>query len=759
MNEILKTVLSLSLSGSLLILLLLLCKPLIRSRFSKCWQYYIWLVVIARLLLPITPEASPISTMFQEIDGAIVQTYTTTHGQYIVPTPRPQNDIITTGDTPPQSEAPFTDTTRPQNFITVLIQNLWLIWFVVALILLIRKVTIYQGFVKYIKAGRAEVSDTALLDQLALIGEQIEVKKPVELYTNNLISTPLLLGFFRPCIVLPTTNLSDIDFRYTILHELTHYKRKDMFYKWLVQFAICLHWFNPFVYVMGREVGRTCELSCDETVIKALNLQERRAYGDTLLNALGMGGNYKDSLASVTLNESKELLKERLDAIMYFKKKSKIVALGALAITIVVMIGALLIGAYAGNKSSANDKDLLLPIDNTVFLNSDYEKIIALRFKDYEQMTISQYQNKVWEIADTEEYRNLIEQMSFDSQLLEMQNTNKTASFFFHTLLPLISEDWEQNQFQYGIMAPQSMNEDPVNSPAQLDITFSYTILNPKSMTVGEYETIRNNIQQDLQKFLWGRSNDELQDKGQMEQAIQDEVERFIQEVNTADFKVNDYTFIFIELLSDSDNPDNIVGVPWEVQGTEADYQSLLQLRTANYDSETVEKFDLSLLNWANENYDIYSRIIENDLLQNNLPSFLTDEEKSFISVTLRASNAENSMSVQNHYSKEDVPVPGLTFEMKKGSETDKYAYLMYGYSYKMEASTLTVRERDLALAGVSNDIQEYWEEKSLDELYTIDSDELYNHLEAILKKHSTDSMIISLEKNLFIFDTSTMFQ
>ena len=55
MNELLKTILSLSLSGSFLILILLLCRPIVRDRLSKQWQYYIWLVVISRLLLPFTP--------------------------------------------------------------------------------------------------------------------------------------------------------------------------------------------------------------------------------------------------------------------------------------------------------------------------------------------------------------------------------------------------------------------------------------------------------------------------------------------------------------------------------------------------------------------------------------------------------------------------------------------------------------------------------------------------------------------------------
>lgn len=345
MNEILKIVLSLSLSGSLLILVLLLCKPLFRNRINKCWQYYIWLVVIARLLLPFTPETSPVGTLFQQVGHVIVQTDTTT-GQNIAPAPQLGADTAIKNDTTPKNGVTDAAPT-PQRLFTILIQNLWLIWLVVALILIIRKVTIYQGFVKYIKAGRMEVSDTAILDRLALIGEQAGIKRPVELYTNSLISSPLLLGFFRPCIVLPSTDLALIDLDYTLLHELTHYKRRDMFYKWLVQFAICLHWFNPLVYVMGREVGRTCELACDETVIKALDPQGRRAYGDTLLNAIGAGGSYKNSLASVTFNESKELLKERLDAIMKYKRTSKIMFTVTLAITLLMVTGATAIGAYA----------------------------------------------------------------------------------------------------------------------------------------------------------------------------------------------------------------------------------------------------------------------------------------------------------------------------------------------------------------------------------------------------------------------------
>lgn len=124
----------------------------------------------------------------------------------------------------------------------------------IAFNLLIRKIAVYQSFVSYVKAGRILVSDIKLLDRLTVLAGPAGIKKPVELCVNPLISSPLLIGFFRPCIVLPGADISENDFRYTVLHELTHFRRRDMFYKWLVQITVCLHWFNPLVSIMSREI-------------------------------------------------------------------------------------------------------------------------------------------------------------------------------------------------------------------------------------------------------------------------------------------------------------------------------------------------------------------------------------------------------------------------------------------------------------------------------------------------------------------------
>ena len=345
MNGLMKMVLSLSASGSLTILVLFLCKPFLKNRMGRQWQYYLWLVAVARLLLPLAPEVSLVGMLFQDSSPPAVQV------PMAVPPGEDRAPVLPSGggsfeeepsaaDSEPSAGPPAVD------MGVVVSQNLYLVWLGGALALLVRKATMYQSFARYVQAGWEEVSQVELLDRLAQIGAEAGVNRPVELYVNSLVSSPLLLGIFRPCIVLPTASLPENDFTYTIRHELTHLRRRDLLYKWLVQLAVCLHWFNPLAWLMGREISRACELACDEAVLLSLNPEERRAYGDTLLRAVGAGGGYHNSRASAALSESAEQLKERLWSIMNYKKRSKLATVLSLLFAAVLAAGAVAMGAY-----------------------------------------------------------------------------------------------------------------------------------------------------------------------------------------------------------------------------------------------------------------------------------------------------------------------------------------------------------------------------------------------------------------------------
>lgn len=420
MNSIFLLFLSMSVSGSLMILILLFLKSLLRNKISRQWQYYAWLIVIARLLLPITPDTSLVGNLFRWADQAASPASGIMYDgdESMRPTSQediPFNDIMQSlmgnrngipsekGDLSEVSALAQDDkvpgtaeflqdridngtavflqdskdngtvkslrgTNGPENTdrsmrenMTAVLGELWIFWLAGVLVLLVQKITVYQSYAKYIRAGCREVADIALLELLAREEKRAGVKRPVELYANGMVSSPMLLGLFHPCIILPTTDLPQEEFLCTVRHELIHYRRRDMPYKWLVQITVCLHWFNPLVYLMGQELGRACELSCDEAVIRSLDQQGRRIYGDTLLHAVKTGGGFREPFASVLLGESAKLLRERLDAIMKYKKMSKKGCCAALLISVALAFGFAASGAYAAGNAMGNETVIPAP--------------------------------------------------------------------------------------------------------------------------------------------------------------------------------------------------------------------------------------------------------------------------------------------------------------------------------------------------------------------------------------------------------------
>ena len=391
MNDVMRMVFSLSLSGTLLIFVLFLCKPFYKNRISRRWQYYIWLVVIARLLIPFAPKQNLMGMMFDRMEQATAERVGQTAEQPAEEKKTESGlkssesvseaDTASTGSYAGRTDIADADMQPTASYIfgknvAGILQYLWLIWLGGAAFLLIRRVTVYQSFVKYIRTGREEVSDIKLLDLLAETEEQMGIKHPVELYTNTLVSSPLLLGLFRPCIILPKTDLSWEDLRYTIRHELIHYRRFDLLYKWLVQITVCLHWFNPFVWLMGKETGRACELACDETLAEGLDARGRRAYGDTLLRAAkdGSGDSFREPVVSLTLSENGKLLKERLGAIADFRKQSKAVKALSAFLAAMLILGGVMTGAAAPAALAAS-------ADGNAFLAEENASMETLEFK------------------------------------------------------------------------------------------------------------------------------------------------------------------------------------------------------------------------------------------------------------------------------------------------------------------------------------------------------------------------------------------
>lgn len=365
MNMLFQTILSMSVSGALLIMGVLLINRFVRTKCSRRWQYYIWLLVIARLLLPFGPEASLMGNVSPAMKQAVAESG-------VFSGLEKQEKETWKAIAPAQGEPAAVDALQGESAAISslqgresdgLIQNrtvpakspIGLIWLAVALGILIRKIIMYRRFIKHVKAGAEPVSDCSLLNTLYEVQWQTGVGKEVELFVNPRISSPMLIGVCRPCIILPDTDISGKDFRYIVTHELMHHKRRDILYKWLVQFVVCLHWFNPLVYLMSLEISKACEFSCDEAVLAKLGYEHAADYGKTLLDAMAAAWRYKEPLTTVSLNANKRILRERLGAIMNDNRKSGKIRMITAGLTVSMVLGAFFVGIYPANAAEASE--------------------------------------------------------------------------------------------------------------------------------------------------------------------------------------------------------------------------------------------------------------------------------------------------------------------------------------------------------------------------------------------------------------------
>ena len=161
------------------------------------------------------------------------------------------------------------------------------------------------------------------------------LKRQISVRQSDRISAPLTYGIFRPVILMPKTtdweNVSQL--QYISTHEYVHIRRFDTLTKLIAALALCIHWFNPFVWLMYILFNRDIELACDESVIKQLGEKSKGDYSRMLIRMEAE----KSGLSPFSSNFSKNAAEERITAIMK-TKRTTLAALLSACLTVFVMV-------------------------------------------------------------------------------------------------------------------------------------------------------------------------------------------------------------------------------------------------------------------------------------------------------------------------------------------------------------------------------------------------------------------------------------
>ena len=144
------------------------------------------------------------------------------------------------------------------------------------------------------------------------------LKRPLSIRQSSQFSSPLTYGVLHPVILMPkTTDWEDLDtIQFSLTHEYVHIRRFDMVTKLALIAALCLHWFNPLVWMMYILANRDIELSCDEAVIRSLGDDIKSAYARALIRM----EETRSILTPLCNNFSKDVMEERIEMIMKMKK-------------------------------------------------------------------------------------------------------------------------------------------------------------------------------------------------------------------------------------------------------------------------------------------------------------------------------------------------------------------------------------------------------------------------------------------------------
>ena len=274
MTELFETVLILSLFGFIITAVLLCLKPITVKKFPAKWQYYVWIAVTFTMIIP-TYKLIP-DREVQRIQY-MTQTQAPVDKEEITEIPKQVPDVP---EAPPIAEREIDVTKDVKIKVLDLLAIIWICGTVIFLIVVMISYLIY---ILRKRKNAISMEENAVLHK---VKRELKIRRNIRVRMSQDTGSPMLIGVFFPVVYMPFREIPHDMMRLVFLHELTHYKRKDLIIKWLALFVNAVHWFNPFAYLLCANLSEACEVSCDMEVTKNMNDEEQKLYMKTILELI-----------------------------------------------------------------------------------------------------------------------------------------------------------------------------------------------------------------------------------------------------------------------------------------------------------------------------------------------------------------------------------------------------------------------------------------------------------------------------------------
>jgi len=291
-----------------LIVAVLIVQGLAGKRLPARFRYALGLLVLLRLLVPVTPASSwSVFNLTPHVRPAPAVVP-------ILPSAAPPAVVVVS-----HSLQPLVATSRPPRL--ALGQWAAVFWLCGGTGFLLAVLWRHRKFARWV-AQLPTATDPRVVALVEQCKYEAGVLRAVRIATAPRGNSAAVFGFIRPCLLLPEGIVESSDHRearLVLLHELFHIRRRDVLVNWISVVALALHWFNPLAWVALRRLRADQELACDAAVLGLIEQAERGAYGRTLLKHLKDFPAARMAAGLVPLSTSRRNIKRRIIMITEFK--------------------------------------------------------------------------------------------------------------------------------------------------------------------------------------------------------------------------------------------------------------------------------------------------------------------------------------------------------------------------------------------------------------------------------------------------------
>lgn len=275
-----KTFVEISIAMSIVIIMVLLISKLLSKKYKIKWRYLIWLLIAIRLLIPINYKITKtVINIEQPSDEVVINVPLISEGTFNK-FKTEENNI---GTNKIESAEGIKATDKKKITLGQMFDIIWKLGMIIAIIFYVGNYILFRLKIRnFLEEGNQQIFNN--------VKKQLQIKSKIKVYNCKLISSPMFIGFAKSIVLMPNIEYTKEELELIFKHELTHFKRLDVWYKLILVVANIVHWFNPFVYLMRRCAEKDIEYTCDDVVTKNLNLEQRKEYSRVILKTMEKGG-------------------------------------------------------------------------------------------------------------------------------------------------------------------------------------------------------------------------------------------------------------------------------------------------------------------------------------------------------------------------------------------------------------------------------------------------------------------------------------